>query len=201
MCKKKMVNDNGLGDKVSDLEKGYSAPKGVVGKEIIPLVSQVGMMFGKATGTGLITSLVPKKIVKGAGIDVNPLSMMLAPMTFGVSLLPGVSQVLGKVFGVFSGMFSKATHFGDCMKFETDNNYVMYSLGGSIIVHAIKPPDPVNVEQSFPEISQEYYKAHLKKASEIQEVLWSSQHPFRTSPYAQKLPMPYKLFASLHSLQ
>jgi len=168
LYKKKVVNDRGLGDlgdKVSDLEKGYSAPKGVVGKTILPLVDQIAMQFGKATGTGLIVGMIPQKIVKSVGIDVNPLSMALAAMTFGASLLPGVSKVLGKVFGIFGGMFSHATHYGDCMKWQWNENNIRGMVSG-IVPYPIDSIDPLTVLNRFPDANKEY---RLERAVEFIE--------------------------------
>jgi hypothetical protein len=46
---------------------------------------------------------------------MNPLALALAPMTGGLTLIPGISNIFGN-------MFSKATHMGDCMKWWSDSN-------------------------------------------------------------------------------
>jgi len=117
LCKKRVVNDIGLGE-----DSEYEGQT-KTGQTVVPLVSQASEMIGKATGTGLIVGMLPGGVVKSLGVDMNPASLLLAPMTFGASLLPGVSKILGKAFNVFSGLFKKATHMGDCMKWfnNTDN--------------------------------------------------------------------------------
>lgn len=117
-----VLDSRGLGDvdtKVIDAEYRGTTK---TGETVVPIVGQVSEMIGKATGTGLIVGMLPKGITKSLGIDMNPASLLLSPMTFGASLLPGVSDILGKAFNVFGGMFKKATHMGDCMKWWSDSN-------------------------------------------------------------------------------
>lgn len=101
---------NGVGLGASEYS-GQKVPGGEVGSSAL----QIGGMIGKMTGAGLITSMVPQKVLSKIGIDVNPLSLSLAPFTFGFTLLPGVSKILG-------GLFKKATHMESCMNYWSDSN-------------------------------------------------------------------------------
>lgn len=111
LCRKDAARRNPLnGEGLGDDEYTGTNKAG----EILQKVGPILHPFESA-----IIGIVPKKILKSIGIDLNPVSMVLAPFTFGLTLLPGVSQLIGSVFG---GLFSKATHMGDCMKWWSDEN-------------------------------------------------------------------------------
>jgi hypothetical protein len=78
--------------------------------------------------------------------NINPLAMALAPMTGGLTLIPGFSKILG-------GLFKKATHFGDCMKWFNNENNIRGMVAGIT-------PYGIDVEESFPVASREYRLQH-----------------------------------------
>lgn len=150
-CKKQVVNDIGLGDS-NEIDKEYRTESSTgqmlksgelmvanmlsPGGQLLKMIpgtrkdqDPTGALLAPFTyGASVIPGMVPdsvmnpiKKTAKTFGVDTNPLSMALMFTPLGVfgagaSLLPGVSQLLGKAFKVFSGFFKKATHMGDCMK-------------------------------------------------------------------------------------
>ncbi len=152
-----ILNGVGLGEDIDTraIDKEYRGATNT-GQTVVPLVSQVFDMFGKATGTGLIVGMVPGKLTKSVGIDVNPASLVLAPVTFGASLLPGVSQVLGKVFNVFGGLFKKATHMGDCMKWWQNESNLRSAIGGI-------QPIPMTLDFSFESHMMKNYPQFLRQ--------------------------------------
>lgn len=93
-------------------------------------ISKTGQMTNTILGMNpnmMVTSVLPgfaKTALAKSGVDLNPISMVLATFTGGLSLLPGISKMLG-------GMFKKATHMGDCMKWWTDSN--IRGMASSII--------------------------------------------------------------------
>jgi len=152
LCKKRVVNDIGLGDTESiDKEyRGESTTGSMIksgtmtvaqmmspGGQLLKMIpgmktdeDPTGALLAPMTfGASMIPGMIPDSVmnpVKGitskVGIDLNPAAMALAPLTFGASMLPGVSQIIGKISHMFSGLFKKATHMGDCMKWWNDNN-------------------------------------------------------------------------------
>lgn len=147
---------NGLGDAIQQEYGGQSK----TGKTVLPVVTQIATMFGQGTGTGLITSVIPKGVLKSAGIDINPASLVLAPMTFGASMLPGVSKLLGKVFNVFGDMFKKATHMESCMKGWDD--------GGIRGIAAGVVPYPVSFDFNFEQYMMKNFPQFLRQYQILQ---------------------------------
>jgi len=182
LCKKRVVNDIGLGDTES-IDKEYrgesttgSMIKGGAmkaaqmmspGGQLLKMIpgmktdeDPTGALLAPFTfGASMIPGMIPDSVmnpVKGitskVGIDLNPAAMALAPLTFGASMLPGVSQIIGKISNMFSGLFKKATHMGDCMKWWSDSNI-------KSMVESIQPI-PFSFEdymmKNFPQFLRQY---------------------------------------------
>lgn len=148
-CKKQVVNDIGLGEDNSEIDKEYRgesatgqmlkggamqaaqmmSPGGQLLKMIPGMKTDedpTGALLAPFTyGASMIPGMIPstvmdpmKSTASKVGIDMNPAAMALTfiPAVGMVALLPGVSQIIGKISNMFGGMFKKATHMGDCMK-------------------------------------------------------------------------------------
>ena len=116
------------------------------------MVSTTAPLIGMLNPNVMLMKMIPgaEGVLNKVGVNANPFSMGLASFTMGISLLPGVSQLLGKMFG---GMFSKATHMGDCMKWW-DNENNMRGMASGVV------PYPFSFEEymmkSFPQFLRQY---------------------------------------------
>lgn len=102
--------------------------------------------------------------------QLDPLSMSLAVATGGLTLMPGISKIIG-------GLFKKATHMESCMKWWSDSN-----IRGMVNVS----PYPVDVVSSFPGESQEYQAQHASSVtgdSGIQSLLSTSSRTYNIGTY------------------
>lgn len=77
------------------------------------MVSQVASMISLPVG------MVPgfNQVAKATGFQTDPLNLALVsnPLTAWTQLIPGFNKMIG-------GLFKKATHMGDCMKWWSDSN-------------------------------------------------------------------------------
>jgi len=135
LCKKQVVNDIGLGQ--DEEYRGISR----TGQTVTTVASVLSPPVQMIPGFNIIS-----KVAKKVGVDLNPLSLSLATMTGGLTLLPGISKVIG-------GLFKKATHMGDCMKHWNGDEYLR-SMGSSI------QPYPFSFEdymmKNFPQFLRQY---------------------------------------------
>lgn len=107
--------------------------------------SQAGKLLTTAAGFyNPLTQVLPIKSIPLIG-KLDPISMAAALMTGGITLIPGISNIVG-------GLFKKATHFGDCMKWWSDSN--IRGMASGLL------PYPIDVVQNFPEASREYQLQH-----------------------------------------
>lgn len=156
LCRKKTVNDVGLGDATQQEWGGQSTTGGMITKVAGMIAPPIQMIPGM--------SMVTKQLEK-FGVSVNPMSLALAAMTGGMSMLPGISKLLG-------GMFKKATHMESCMKWWTDSNIRGMVAGRT--PYPVDVIDPIIVMDRFVEASREYRLEHAKEAIEdvgVQSVL------------------------------
>lgn len=135
---RRRLTSHGLG---SNIDKEYSTQ------------SQTGQTVNMVLGMNplmAVANIVPKGLTKAAGIDVNPISVFLAPLTGGLTLIPGLSKVIGNVFG---GLFKKATHMGDCMKWFANEENLRGSIGGTQPL----PFDFIEyMKKNFPQFMRQY---------------------------------------------
>jgi hypothetical protein len=118
-----------------------------------------------------VTGMLPIKSLPIIG-NLDPLTMTLAVMTGGITLIPGVSKIVG-------GLFKKATHMGDCMKWWSSDSNIR-SMVASVM------PYPIDVVQSYPEASQEYQIQHASSVisdSGIQRALAVSSRKYKIGTY------------------
>ena len=153
-CKKQVVNDKGLG------EDEYQG------------TSKSGQLLTTAAGIyNPFVSMLPVSSIPVIG-KLNPAQMSLALVTGGITLIPGVSKLVGN-------LFKKATHMGDCMKWWNNENNIRGMVSGI-------SPYPIDVEQIFPEESREYQLQHARNVSGesgIQNLLSTSSRRYQIGTY------------------
>ena len=116
-----------------------------------------------------LTSMLPIKSLPIIG-QLDPLTLSLAMATGGLSLMPGISKIIG-------GLFKKATHMESCMKWWSDSN-----IRSMVNVS----PYPVDVIQSFPDESREYQLQHASSVtgdSSIQSLISGSGRIYNIGTY------------------
>lgn len=136
VCTRCVVTDKGLG-----ADSGFPGGQSDLGKNVTQIATMLGPPLHMLPGMDIL-----KKLAGKAGIDINPLSLSLASVTFGFSLLPGISSILG-------GLFKKATHFEDCTHW--------YELDSSIRDKATRiEPYEIDIVNNLPDASREYQLQH-----------------------------------------
>jgi hypothetical protein len=154
VCARYMVNGIGLGE---DEYQGQS---------------KTGQLLNTAAGFyNPLTTMLPMKSIPVIG-KLDPLSMSLAVASGGLTLIPGVSKIIG-------GLFKKATHMGDCMKWWNNESNIRGMVSNI-------SPYPVDVNQVFPEASYEYQSQHARnvmESSEVRSVLAESSRRYQIGTY------------------
>lgn len=149
LCKKKTVNDVGLGDAIQQEWGGQSTTGGMVSQVASFMAPPIQMIPG-------FSQL--QKIAEKTGFRTDPLNLALAtnPVTGWMQLIPGFNKMIG-------GLFKKATHMESCMKWWTDENITGMIKG--------RMPYAIDVAQSFPEASREYQINRARHVTDDEQVV------------------------------
>jgi hypothetical protein len=138
--------------------------------------------------TGITSSLTARDVLFPMSILNKPfeavpvVGQILGPMNQMMDMATGLVlkiPVVGKIFG---GLFKKATHYGDCMKWWVG------ASGDSNIRGMVRgiSPYPVDVASNFPDESREYQLQHASSVmsdSNVQSILGASSRMYNIGTY------------------